>query len=458
MTGAPIGNLRDIIRRLLRRNATTRLRNLLEKTHIADVAAVLRFVSPKEQRQVFDCLPNRDEQAEVLGEADESIVAHLVGGMEDEVLVDLLGRMSPDDAADLLGRLPEERADEMLRRTRGDELEGLLHYDEETAGGIMSPDFFALREVETAESAINALRATQDVEMAFYVYVVNEHGHLVGVVSLRQLVVSAPDKQLSELMEPEVISVRPEVDREDVARMVARYDLLAVPVVDEANKLLGIVTVDDVIDVIRAEATEDILKMAGAGPEDVLEERSLSRTTRIRMPWLLASFVGGVLAAAIIGRFEVALSKVAALAPFIPIILGMGGNVGTQSSTIIVRGIATGRVDVHRFAHTVGRELLVGLALGTAYGLLLAVTAAVMYRDSFSMADLGLLAATVGLAMVASMMVAATVGSGLPLLLERLHIDPAVATGPFVTTSVDVSGVLIYFGIALALMPQLAGG
>ena len=456
MNGVTVKNLRDILRRLLRRKAHSRLKNLLEKTHIADIAVVMRFVGPRDRKQVFDLLPGADAQAEILSEADDGIVTELAAGLEDAALADLLSRMSGDDAADLIGLLPEERAEELLRRMRGDDdIEGLLGYDEETAGGIMSPDFFALPEEATVEQAVQALQTAEDVEMAFYVFVVNDHGHLVGVVSLRELVVSPPSTPLEELMETDVFSVRPEEDREDVARMVARYNILAVPVVDPSNKLLGIVTVDDVIDVIREEATEDVLKMAGAGHEDLLEEPSVARSTRVRMPWLLASFVGGVVAAGIIGHFEEALSKVAALAAFIPIVMGMGGNVGTQSATIIVRGIATGRVDVHRLRDTVGRELLVGLGLGLAYGLLLGLVAAALYRTEPGM--LLPLALTVGLAVCGSMTVAAVVGAGLPLLFERLHIDPAVATGPFVTTAVDVMGVLIYFGMAILLMPQLSG-
>ncbi len=455
MSSGKLGNLRDITQRLLRRNAHGRLQKVLEKTHIADVAAVMRFLNGRERRQVFDLLPDRDAMGEVLSEVDDTIVTELAVGLHDDLLVDLLARMSSDDAADVLGDIPEERAEALLRRLKGpdDDLEGLLRYGEETAGGIMVPDFFSLDEATTAEEAIRELRTAAGIEMVFYIYVVNEHGQLVGVVSLRQLVVCPPQARLSDLMETEVISVRDDEDREEVARVVARYNVLAMPVVDESNRLLGIITVDDVIDVIREEATEDFLKMAGAPDENLLEAPSVRHSARVRMPWLLAAFVGGVGAALIIGTYEAALSQVAALAAFIPIIMGMGGNVGTQSSTLVVRGLAMGQVDVQAFGKTVGREMAVGVLMGAIYGAFLAGVAAVVYQNTGD--TVGGLAIAVGLSVCASMAVAAVVGAGLPLVFHRLSIDPAVATGPFVTTAVDIAGILIYFAIAQALIPQL---
>ena len=457
MSSAKLTNLRDITQRLLRRNAHGRLKRILEKTHIADVAAVMRFMNTRERRATFDLLPDRDAMGELMAELDDNIVTDLASGLSDDLLVDLLERMSTDDAADVLGELPEDRSEELLRRLKGvdeDELEELLRYDEETAGGIMVPDFFALEQETTAEEAIRQLQAAADIEMVFYIYVVNEHGQLVGVVSLRQLVVCPPKTRLKDLMETEVISVRDDEDREEVARIVARYNVLAMPVVDEGARLLGLITVDDVIDVIRDEATEDFLKMAGVPGEDLLEAPSVGRSARVRMPWLMAAFVGGVGAALIIGSYEQALSQVASLAAFIPIIMGMGGNVGTQSSTLVVRGLATGQVDVRAFGKTVVREMAVGVLMGSIYGAFLAGVAVMVYQGD--PANAGGLAGAVGLSVCASMTVAAVVGAGLPLVFHRLSIDPAVATGPFVTTVVDIAGILMYFAIAQALIPQLS--
>jgi magnesium transporter len=305
----------------------------------------------------------------------------------------------------------------------------------------MSPDFFALAAATTGNEAIQALQATDDIEMAFYIYVVNEPGHLVGVVSLRALVIHPPTTPLHEMMVTDVISATVETDQEEVARLAARYNLLAIPVVNDANRLVGIVTIDDVVDVIREEATEDILKMAGAD-ESAYEGLSIFRNFRIRAPWLFATWLGGLAASILIGQFEAQLQATVALAAFIPIVLGMGGNVGIQTATIIVRGLATGHVSSNVGWEYVWRETGIGILLGGLYGILLALYALVVYTD---MVGVGSLALTVGVSILASMASSATVGAVTPLVFNRFNIDPAVATGPVVTTSVDVLGILVYF-------------
>ena len=245
-------------------------------------------------------------------------------------------------------------------------------------------------------------------------------------------------------MATDVFSVQTDMDQEEGARIVARYDILAVPVVDGTNRLVGIVTVDDVIDIIRKEATEDILKMAGAG-EEFVETKSILKSTRIRLPWLFASCAGGIIAFFIIGKFEDSLLKFAYLAAFIPVIMGMGGNIGTQSSTIVVRGLATGRLNVRDIWTVVLKELTIGALLGTVYGLLIGSVAQFRY----SMLALAL---AVALAVISSMSIAALVGSLVPMGFARVNIDPAVATGPFVTTAIDIISLSFYFVIATTLL------
>jgi len=309
----------------------------------------------------------------------------------------------------------------------------------------MVPDFIALKETTTAKEAIEALQKEYvDVEMPFYLYVVDDHDHLAGVISLRELVVVPPETELKSIMATDVVSVPTDVDQEEVARIVARYNILAVPVVDENNKLVGIVTVDDVIDIIREEATEDFLKMAGAG-DDLIESQSILKSTRTRLPWLLASWIGGVIAFLIIGHFESTLNKLVYLAAFIPIIMGMGGNIGTQSSTIVVRGLATGRLNLKQMWEVAFKELMIGFLLGFFYGLLLGFVVQFRY-------DAWLLGVTVGLAVISSMTIAAMVGSLVPMVFARINVDPAVATGPFVTTSIDILSVFFYFQIATVLL------
>jgi magnesium transporter len=356
--------------------------------------------------------------------------------------------MPTDDVADLLGRLPEEKAAAILKKMKiegSNEVADLLNYEDDTAGGIMIPDFIALREDTTAAEAIESLQKEhQDVEMPFYLYVIDEYGKLVGVSSLRQLVVVPPQTPLKEFMTTDVFSVRTDMDQEEVAKIVARYDILAVPVVDDTHRLVGIVTVDDVIDIFRKEATEDILRMAGAG-EEFVETKSILKSTRIRLPWLFASCAGGIIAFFVINHFELSLNKFVYLAAFIPVIMGMGGNIGMQSSTIVVRGLATGRLSIHDIWTVVFKELAIGCILGVVYGLLIGSVAQFRYTK-------GLLALAVGLAVISSMAIAALVGSLIPMAFARIHIDPAVATGPFVTTAMDIISVFFYFTIATTLL------
>lgn len=439
--------LLESLQKLLRRNAYNHAGRLLSRSRPADVAVVMRFLNVSQHSRVFDLLPDDDARAEVLSELDDHLCQAVLESRPLDEVLRLLKLMNPDDQADLLAILPDGLRGELidaLNPSDAEEVEELLHYGEETAGGIMSPDFFALVQTTTAAAAIQALQTREDVEMAFYIYVINEPGHLVGVVSLRQLVTNPPDTPLSEMMATDVISVAVNTDQEQVAALAARYNLLAIPVTDEGNHLVGIVTIDDVIDVIREEATEDILKMAGAG-EDAFEERSVLRSVRTRAPWLFAAWFGGLAASVLIGAYESQIATQVVLAAFIPIILGMGGNVGTQTATVMVRGLATGRV-----THGMGwkyflRETAIGVSLGVIYGLLLAIYTAVSHNSEPEF--LGL-AATVGISILASMALAAMVGAFIPLALNRINVDPAVSTGPFVTTAVDVLGILGYFTVA----------
>jgi magnesium transporter len=438
----------ESIRRLLRRGATSHLGKIVNKTHAADLSVVFRSLALAHQRKLFSLISDVEQKGILFAELDEDTFQDLIDDMKLEDIVRILESMPADDVADIIGRLPEDKSQTILdkmKKAESEEVEDLLRYEDDTAGGIMVPDFIALREDVTARKAVESLQTEHsDVEMAFYLYVVDEYGKLVGVSSLRQLVVVAPETPLREFMTTDVFSVQTDMDQEEVARIVARYDILAVPVVDGSNRLVGIVTVDDVIDILRKEATEDILKMAGAG-EEFVETKSIFKSTRIRLPWLFASCLGGVFAFFIIGHFESSLNKIAALAAFIPVIMGMGGNIGTQSSTIVVRGLATGRINVREIWPVVLKELTIGVILGLVYGLLIGSVAQFKY-------SLEALALSVALAVVCSMSIAALVGSLVPMGFARINIDPAVATGPLVTTSIDIISVFFYFLIATTLL------
>lgn len=438
----------ESIKRLLRRNAIPHLRKIVNKTHAADLSDVFPFLTVRQQHKLFELIDDVEKKGILFSELDEATFLAFVEQMNVDDIVPVLEAMPSDDVADLLGQLRDEKSDAILKKMKREgqeEVENLLKYGDDTAGGIMVPDFIALREDATAGEAIKMFQKDyKDVEMPFYLYVVDEYGKLVGVSSLRQLVVVSPDTPLKAFMSTDVFSVRTDTDQEEVAKLVARYDILAVPVVDDTNTLMGIITVDDVIDIIKEEATEDILKMAGVGTE-FIESKSILKNTRIRMPWLLASCFGGLAATFIIGEFEESLKQVSALAAFIPVIMGMGGNIGTQSSTIVVRGISTGFLDVREIWSVVFKELSIGLLLGLVYGTLIGVVA----QFRFSGAKLAL---AVGSAVICSMSVAALVGSLVPMVFARMNVDPAVATGPFVTTSIDIIAVFFYFQIASILL------
>ncbi len=446
----------DSVRKLLRRGAQRNLVKILQRRHAADIALVFRQLSDREEVTLFGLIPELDQKGEVLTELDPFQQDVILAELSDDELVEVLDHVSADDAADLLDRLDEERAERILaswQSKEASEVDTLLGYDPDSAGGIMSPDVFALPENTTVREAIETLQAShEELEMAFYLYVVNEHGHLVGVCSLRQLVVCDPDTILNSIMAPDIISVRTGTDQEEVARLVARYNFLAIPVVDQSNRLVGVVTVDDIIDVIREEATEDMMRMAGAGPVDVTEHTSPLKNARLRMPWLLASFFGGLGSLLVIHSFESTMERVAILAGFIPIVLGMGGNVGTQAATVVTRGLALGRVDVGQFLTVVGREVSTGILLGVTYGVALAAVASLLYGGNGDTWDTWQLAVAVCLAIVCSMTLAASVGGGFPLLFARIGVDPAIAAGPVVTTSVDLLGIAAFLLIARAFL------
>ncbi|WP_373500101.1 magnesium transporter [Desulfococcus sp.] len=438
----------ESIKRLLRRNAIAHLRKIVNKTHAADLSDMFPLLTVRQQHRLFDLIDDVEKKGILFSELDETTFLAFVDQMNVDDIVPVLEAMPSDDVADLLGHLQEEKTDAILKKMKREgqeELESLLKYGDDTAGGIMVPDFIALREDATAGEAIHLFQKDyKDVEMPFYLYVVDEYGKLVGVSSLRQLVVVSPETPLRAFMSTDVLSVRTDMDQEEVAKLVARYDILAVPVVDDTNTLVGIITVDDVIDIIKEEADEDMLKMAGIGTE-FIESKSVFKNTRIRMPWLLASCFGGLAATFIIASFGDTLQKVAALAAFIPVINGMGGNIGTQSSTIVVRGISTGSLDVRKIWAVVFKELSIGFLLGIFYGTLIGVFAQIRF-STFK------LALAVGSAVVCSMSVAALVGSMAPMVFARMNVDPAVATGPFVTTAIDIIAVFFYFQISSILL------
>lgn len=437
----------ESVRRLLHRGAVPNLKNILAKLHPADVAQLFDFLSPAEIFQLFDVIEDHEKAAQILSEAGFESRSYILERIDKERLIQILNTLAPDDTTAILEDMPEELRAELITRLglkQSAVVEEHLSYPERSVGRIMLTYFIALPQDMTVAQATDEVRQAKKSEV-FYVYVVDSEKRLKGVLSLRQLVIADADKKLEEVMMKDVVKVPPTVDQEEAARIVARYNLLAVPVVDENERLIGIITVDDIIDIMHEEATEDILKLAGTVEEDIMTFSSL-KAARLRFPWLFVTFVGGVLSSQIISAFSSTLSKLVFLAAFIPIIAGMGGNVGTQSVSVVVRGLATGRLDVKQLWQIVIKEVKVGILLSIVYGSLLVLVGFILPYGGLKF---GLV---IGLAICISISLAAMLGAFLPLVVYRLGFDPAVVSGPFITTTLDLVSTTLYLGIATAML------
>ncbi len=446
--GALNARTEALLRRLVRRDASTALRKVLARTRPQDIAAGMTHLTWSEQRRLYRAIDDVEVAAEVLSYLPDESSREVTKEMSEARVVELLERMDPDDATDIVGVLPDDLRMRVLGvlsdDDTGEEVRELLAWPPETAGGIMSPQVFRMPDTATCGQAIATLQTQhEELEQVYYVYVVDDQQRLVGVTSLRSLLTHSPRTKLTDLMVHEVITVEPGQDQEEVARFVARYDLLAVPVVDAHHHILGIVTVDDVVDVIREEANEDMMLMAGVGDAP---HKGVFAQTWHRAGWLLATIGGGIVAAEVIGMYEATLMRVAVLAGFIPVIMGMGGNVGIQSATLAVRGLATGSVQIGGAGAFLWQEARVGLMLGAFYAVLLGTYGLVRYSDT------PLIGLSVASSIFLAIGAAGVIGAMLPIGFERLGVDPAIATGPFVTTLVDLLGILIYFNVARALL------
>lgn len=444
--------LLDTYRRLIRRNALSNTKKMIVKTHPADLAALFRSFTEVDREEIFNLITDSSYKAEFLTELDRAILIELLENMPPKSIIALLKEMAPDDQADVLAQLPEDvgkKVLELMSTSDSEDLEELMMYPPDTAGGIMVPLPLKMKEEDTVQDAINSIHEQKDLEMVFYIYIEDENEKLTGVLSLRQLIMVEPQTKLKNVMITRVVSVQPETDQEEVARITSRYNFLALPVVDRDDKLLGIVTVDDIIDVIREEATEDFLQMAGVGKDREILLKTTLEATKIRFPWLFATFVGGFIVSMIVMGFDTLINKFVMLAAFMPIVAGMGGNVGTQSSTIIVRGLATGRINVKQVMKVLFGQMRIGIILGFAYGILLGVFAVVFHLHQVNILNMGI---TISISLMLAMLLAATMGTLTPIILYRLNIDPAIATGPIVTTISDIFGISIYLIIASLLL------
>ncbi len=440
---ADIESLLELVRKGRFREFVTRARTL----EPADLAEVLAALEEDERLAIVQALPARVSGQALVEMPIETHAEETLAALDPEQAAEIVEQLEDDDAADILGELDPAAQERILSEIEDrEDVERLLRYDEETAGGLMTAHVVTVTDSDTAAEALAAIRRqAEEVEDFYQVYVVNAGHRLVGILPLKELVVSPPDRPVREFMERADISVGPEVDQEEVARLMSKYHLPSAPVVDANGRLLGQVTFDDALDVVKAETTEDLLQFGGASADEDIGA-GWAEGVRSRLPWLFVNLLTAFVAGAVVYSQQAVIVKVVALAAWMPIIAGMGGNAGTQALAVTVRRLALGLISPRKFSQVVGKEIVVGTINGLAVGSVVAVVATVVGGEG---PKLGLV---VFLAMVGNLLVAGFAGAFIPLVLQRLRIDPAIASSIFVTTFTDVCGFVLLLGLAALLL------
>jgi magnesium transporter len=444
------GPRQRMILRLLRHPTERPARKLLARLHPADIARMVPLLTPDEQSQLWETLLELRLAARTLRELDGEVRERFLERVTEDQLAVVVRRLSAHDAADVLEAVDPERRSRvlaLLEPAHAGQLSNLLHYGPATAGGLMDPEVPRFPGDDTVAQTLERVRALAEGRRLFYLYVVDDRGHLLGIASLWQLVSAAPDRRLREIVSRDVVTVRADLPEEEVARVFARYDLLMMPVVDEDGRLAGGIHVDDVLDVVQDQATEDLYRLANLDVHEDLGTEP-TRSVRLRLPWLLINLATAFLAAGVVSLFQETIARYVVLAVFMPIVAGMGGNAGTQTLTVMVRGIALGEMELRRSGSVLLRQALIGLMNGLATGAVLGLCALVWERNP-------VLAAVLAFAETVNLTVAGLMGAAVPLMLQRLKMDPALGSSIFVTTATDVCGFLSFLGTATLLLAIL---
>ncbi len=436
-----------------------KLREALERDQLDTAIELLESLRGPDRAELFaeldeavqaELLPQLDpaDSADILEELEDEQAARLVQSLPPETAIRIVEEMAPDEAADVLGDIPPGHAETILAGLEDpDEVRPLLMHPDHLAGGLMTSEFLVLRRRMTAADALRTVHDWKpDTDLIYFLFVVDRYGRLVGVVNLRQLIVAEPDFLIEEIMDPDVISVPVGTDQEECARIISRYDLLALPVVDPENTLIGVITIDDVLDVLEEEATEDIHRLGGAQPlEGPYLQTGVLTVTRKRIGWLMLLFVTESLTGTVLRHFEDELQSAVALAFFVPLLIGTGGNAGSQTTSTLIRALAVGDIDLGDALRALWHELRVGLLLALGMGL-------IAFFRALAWGSSDQLALTVSLAIFTIVVWANGLGAILPLLAARLRIDPTVVSGPVMSTLVDATGLFIYFTIARLML------
>ena len=447
MTKSRDTQIHKLVNKLINTERTQLLKSILEPLKPLEIANILLQLKLKQQLVLLENLDRRTS-SEVLNNLQDSpsILGDIVEQISTDRLSNAIEDMPQDDAADFVGLLDDEKAEALLEKLPEkdrEELTNLLQYDEESAGGLMTPYVVAIHKDQTVAAAIKEIQKfvkKEGFELFYTAYVVDDHDHLIGTIGTTELLLAERHKLIENLMDHEVVAVDQDLDQEEVARIAQEYDLVVVPVIDKHLRLIGRITLDDLVDVIVDEYNEDIGHIAGTGDEEV-SETSVIRASGDRLPWLLVGLFGGFLTAIVMSLYENALISLPDVTYFIPLVAALGGSIGIQSSSIVVRGLATGAIQTTDILVRLWKELRVAFLNGIICSFILA-------GMSWYLTDDVGRAITSGVSLLIVVCFAAVVGSTIPIILKRMNIDPAIATGPFITTTSDIIGIAIYLGFA----------
>ncbi len=433
------------IRQIIQKKDEQKALEFLKKLHAADIAEIYDELDIEEAKFLY-LLLDKEKAADVIAELDEDDSEKFLNALPSEIVAEqFIEEMDSDDAADVLGEMSEKRQGEVLSHIKDHEQAGdivdLLSYDDDTAGGLMAKELVAINQDLSVKKCLIELRnQAEAVDEIYYIYVIDNKGVLVGTLSLKKLLLNSENSLISSLANTEIISVKTDTPEDEVAKIMKKYDLVALPVIDSIGRLKGRITIDDVVDVIQEEAEKDYQMISGI-TEDVESDDSVYKLSRARFPWLLIGLLGGIIGAWVIGYFEGDIAKYAGIALFLPLIAAMGGNAGVQSSSIIVQGLANHSITKGGLVVRLGKELMVALLNGISLSILIFIYN-YFFSDSFA------LTLSVSLALFTVIIFASLFGTLVPLILDKYKIDPALATGPFITTVNDIMGLLIYLSIS----------
>jgi len=435
---------------LIENEENTNLITLLTDLHSADLGEIINHLDFDDAVYLFKLL-NNETAGEVLTELDENLRERLLGEIAPEHIVSIVDQLDSDDATDIVGDLPEEIQEHVLEqidKEYSEDVKQLLKYPEDTAGGLMNSDFLFVYETQVVKDAIDEVRKnSEEIDNIYYIYVLSVQNKLVGTVSLKSLLTNTLETPLAKIMEEDLIYVTPEIDQEEVARIIEKYDLVAIPVVDKNMLMLGRITVDDVVDVINEEATEDLQRVAGLSEDEEFSDSSF-RISRIRLPWLLVGLAGELVSALVLSSFQASIEKIIIASFFIPIVMAMGGSSGTQAAIVMVRSITESEYWISDSLKRIFKEFRVALLNASACGIILLFVSHYLFHTEIIFSVI--LTASLFVIMTNATMIGALV----PIIMKRLGADPAIATGPFVTTTNDILGLLIYLSLVSIFLVQ----